>query len=619
MNGNNLPACLERARVHFDAGQLDAAERELSPVLQGLPDSVDALVLAGVIAAQKNNALAARTHLEAAVRLDPQRVDALTWLGMVRKSVHDYAGAIEVVSRAIKADPSDPARFNLLGICQLQTGQAKHAEASFRQAITLEPQASQGYFNLGMALRLQNDGYAALEAFKRALELAPEHPQNYLQVFKQYQQVSQWPEAVQVLEKGLNRHRGNLVLAEALAVAFGRLNQPEKAEPIFRGAAKTDFKMAIAYAKWLQEQGRFEDSIRALNQSIELQPIQGEAYRGLAEARSFVVGGKPLIERILAIIDRPNIDDRDRMHLAYALGKALDNAKDYQNAMHYFDIANSLAHRLYPASQTFDLTSTRVDSEIMGGIYTPELMAEMGQYGSLSEKPIFIVGMIRSGTTLLDQILSSHQDVVSAGEQPFWNAEADSIHRKWRERPDPSDIPHLSEKYLSLLESEAIESPRVSDKMPLNFRHLGLIHSVFPQAKILHIRRSPMDTCLSIYMTFFAGGPNFAYDQANIVAFYESYLRFMEHWRRVLPPTRFLEVDYEELVANPEPEIRSIIAFLELEWDDACLNHSANQSSVATPSRWQARQPIYTSSVEKWRHYEPWLGELKKLIDLSCG
>jgi tetratricopeptide (TPR) repeat protein len=616
---NNLFATLERARVLFDAGQLDAAENELFPVLQGLPQSVEAHVLAGVIAAQKNNPIAATKHLSAALRLDPERVDALTWLGMVRKSQNDYAGAVKVISRAVAIDRNDGARLNLLGICHLQLGQARQAEAAFQDAINLEPQASQGYFNLGMAFRLQNDGHAALEAFKRALDLAPDHPQNYLQVFKQYQQLSRWSEAVQILQDGLKIHRGNLVLSEALAVAYGHLNQPEKAEPIFRGAAKTDFKMAIAYAKWLQEQGRFEDSVRALNQSIELQPIQGEAYRGLAEARTFSVGGKPLIEKVLGIIDRPGLNERDRMHLAYALGKAFDNAKDYQSAMHYFDIANALAYRIYPASQTFDSASMHVDSEVMSRIYTPELMTKMGEYGSSSQKPIFIIGMIRSGTTLLDQIVSSHRDVASVGEQPFWNAEADPIHRKWRERPDKVDIANICSKYLSILEKEGGESQRITDKMPLNFRHLGLIHSVFPQAKILHIRRSPMDTCLSIYMTFFAGGPNFAYNQENIVAFYESYLRFMEIWRRVLPPDQFLEVDYEELVSNPEPLIRSIIAFLGLPWDDACLNHSANQSSVATPSRWQARQPIYTSSVEKWRHYEPWLGELIRLKNLNFG
>ena len=201
----------------------------------------------------------------------------------------------------------------------------------------------------------------------------------------------------------------------------------------------------------------------------------------------------------------------------------------------------------------------------------------------------------------------------SAGEQPFWNAEADPIHRRWRENPDSSDIDKISSKYLSILEQEATGAQRITDKMPLNYRHLGLIHCVFPQAKILHIRRSPLDTCLSIYMTFFAGGPNFAYNQANIVTYYESYLRFMEHWRKVLPRDRFLEVDYEELVSNPEPLIREIIDFLGLPWDEACLNHASNQSAVATPSRWQARQPIYTTSVEKWRHYEPWLGELEKL------
>ena len=604
---------LEKARELFESGQVDAAQRKLSLVLNEQPDSPDARVLAGVMAAQKNNLAMARVHLEAALQIDSQRLDALTWLGMVRKLAQDYEGAIDLLERAVALDRKDPATLNLLGICYLQLGQAKQAEKCFLAAIAVDSRASQGFFNLGMALRLQNDVYRALEAFQKALELAPEHPQNYLQVFKQYQQVSKWPEAVQTLETGLHRHPGNLILAEALAVAYGHLNQPAKAEPIFRSAAKVDYKMAIAYAKWLQEQGRFEDSVRALTQSIELQPFQGEAYRGLAEARSFTISGKPLVDKALAIFNRPGIDDRDRMHLAYALGKSCDRAKDYQNAMRYFDIANALAHRLYPASQTFDATSTRVDSEIMSGIYTEELIAEMAKLGSTSPKPIFIVGMIRSGTTLLDQIISSHPEVCSAGEQPFWNAEADPIHRRWRENPDSSDIDKISSKYLSILEQEATGAQRITDKMPLNYRHLGLIHCVFPQAKILHIRRSPLDTCLSIYMTFFAGGPNFAYNQANIVTYYESYLRFMEHWRKVLPRDRFLEVDYEELVSNPEPLIREIIDFLGLPWDEACLNHASNQSAVATPSRWQARQPIYTTSVEKWRHYEPWLGELEKL------
>jgi hypothetical protein len=169
---------------------------------------------------------------------------------------------------------------------------------------------------------------------------------------------------------------------------------------------------------------------------------------------------------------------------------------------------------------------------------------------------------------------------------------------------------------LAILNGFAGPSERITDKQPLNYELLGLINIVFPKAKIIHIRRNPLDTCLSIYSTHFGGGPNFAYKQENIVFHYREYLRLMEHWRRVLPAEVFFEIDYEELVADKEGVTRQIIDFCGLPWDDACLRHNEKKSMVTTPSRWQARQPVYATSVEKWRHYEPWLGGLLELKDV---
>jgi len=174
-------------------------------------------------------------------------------------------------------------------------------------------------------------------------------------------------------------------------------------------------------------------------------------------------------------------------------------------------------------------------------------------------------------------------------------------------RPGESEILSLGAEYLKSIPL-ARRAAIFTDKMPLNYRHLGLIHTVFPNSKILHIRRDPIDTCLSIYMTFFAGGPNFAYNRQNIVAFYRSYLRHMEHWRESLPHDRFFELDYESMVNDPAQVIRQVIEYLGLPWNDACLRHEQNTGAVYTPSRWQARQPVYSSSIGRWRQYEPWLG-----------
>jgi hypothetical protein len=247
--------------------------------------------------------------------------------------------------------------------------------------------------------------------------------------------------------------------------------------------------------------------------------------------------------------------------------------------------------------------------------YNEDRLASLRPFGSSSQRPIFIVGMIRSGTTLLDQIVSSHPSVRSAGELVYWQIEAERIAAKWQNGVEPTDLAELAANYELLLEATAGPSDRVTDKMPLNYDHLGLIHATFPRAKIIHIRRNPIDTCLSIYATHFGSGPNFAYRKDNIVAFYRRYLRIMDNWRAILPSDSFLEVDYESLVAEREAETRRLIDFCKLTWDDSCLHHERNDSAINTPSRWQARQPIYRTSIERWRAFEPWLGEFLSLRD----
>ena len=305
------------------------------------------------------------------------------------------------------------------------------------------------------------------------------------------------------------------------------------------------------------------------------------------------------------------------MYLCYALGKAYDHAAEYRRAMQFFDEGNALAYQIYNAARGFDIEITTKYPEKVASIYSRNRAVEVRSAGSDSAKPLFIVGMIRSGTTLLDQILTSHPSVEAAGELDFWKLKADQYNRIWfKNGIDAEALPQIEEQYLRVLDRISKNASRVTDKMPINFESVGMIHTVFPEARILHIRRNPLDTCLSIHMTFYGGGPNFAYKKENIIAYFRAYMRFMELWREIIPSSRLLEIDYEDLVAKPEPLIRQIIEFCGLPWDSACLDHQGNRNTVATPSTWQARQPIYKTSVERWRRYEPWLGDLAELKGL---
>jgi hypothetical protein len=221
--------------------------------------------------------------------------------------------------------------------------------------------------------------------------------------------------------------------------------------------------------------------------------------------------------------------------------------------------------------------------------------------------------MIRSGTTLAEQIISSHPAVGAAGEVRY-------LPDHWRETIDPTTGPNLAkmrevaEGYLRRLRHGAPNKAHVTDKMPSNITFLGLAHILFPNARIIHCRRNVLDNCLSAFVTPLGGPLEFMHSAENIAFSYRQYGRLMDHWHRVLPADRLTTLDYEELVSSREPTVRRIIEFLGLQWDNACLAHETREGSIKTPSQWQARQPIFTTSVERWRHYEPWIAELERCL-----
>jgi hypothetical protein len=317
-----------------------------------------------------------------------------------------------------------------------------------------------------------------------------------------------------------------------------------------------------------------------------------------------------------AALATPGLEAAQRLRLHLAVGKAADDLGDYALAMQHFDAADAVRRGF----GSFDPAAFSAEVDRLIARCTPELIARAPELGGPDATPVLIIGMPRSGTTLVEQIVSMHPEVGAGGELNFWNERGAAWHRTGAAG---NETPFLATEflakaaadYLRVLRTMAPKAARVTDKMPFNFLWAGLTHLAFPRAVIIHCCRAAVDTALSIHQTHFNPSLAFPTGGAELVAYFRCYQRVTDHWRRVLPPDRFLEVDYEELTREPEPIIRRIIAACGLGWHDACLRPESNPRAVKTPSKWQTRQPIYRTSVARWRRYEPWLGPLRALVD----
>ncbi len=403
------------------------------------------------------------------------------------------------------------------------------------------------------------------------------------------------------------------------AEALLQQGRAAEAEDCIRQAIAADPGSDLAYqvlGVLLQRRGRFDEAIESLKRAIELQPKRVSAYVSLALGKKIGRTDAVLVQGMQALVD---VDDgslapSSRCSVHYALGKAFDDLGEYQSAMRHFDQANEIAaEQMRHAGRSFDRRNHKagVDQIISG--FTADFFARHAGDGSDSDVPILIVGMPRSGTTLVEQIVSSHREIGAAGELSFWIDRHGLISPALAGTLAPEQIRRHAADYAALLRSAAPAARRVTDKMPGNFLVLGLIHLAFPNARIIHCCRDPIDTCLSIYCTPFGNPINFVHDRGNIVFYYEQYARLMAHWRRVIPADRLLDVEYEALVADPGQVTRKMIEFCGLGWDEACLHHERNEHIIMTPSLWQARQPVYRDAVARWRRYENWLGEFGRL------
>jgi tetratricopeptide (TPR) repeat protein len=493
--------------------------------------------------------------------------------GSCKLAAGDADGASEQFEKALKVAPDDANLLTRLACARELQGQDEEAAKLYRKVIAQSPNAGIAYVNLGYMMLIRGNLNGATQCL------------------------------AQVLESSSPSIEPHLVLPKFNVEALPSQTTPAIDRHISASCTLIGRK--------LQEVGRFEEAHACFTHAVALNELSGHAYGSMAVVRKLTQQDAPLIAKMQELVGVPEVESGSHARLFFALGKAMDDLGEYERAITYFDEANRLQKE--EMGSLVDHSVFKADLNRIIATYTKERVQTPDSYGSKSDLPLLIVGMMRSGTTLAEQIVSSHPDVAGGEEQLFWSDNGYRQISSGSRPPNPTEAARLARAYLTLLRGIDPDARRVTDKMPQNFMAIGLIHRVLPNARIVCLRRNPIDTCLSIYMTDFRHPIPFVNSRDDLVFFYRQFERMMDHWRQVIPANRLMEVNYEDLLSDREATTRRLVDFCGLEWDNACLHPEENQRTVKTASVWQVRQGVYTTSMERWRRYEPWLGSLNQL------
>ena len=585
-DANNPEACHFQGLLYHQTGRTQLALPLIERSLTLRPQNKQFLTNAGLIYQAVGDWKKAEAAYRVLTRLVPQDDTFWQHLGQMLMEQGNTEEAEQVYRKATGLAESNPEYWKSLGIALLKLcrpGDVEEAVRCFRKVIAADPGDAEGHNNLGIALGLLNRRDEALAAARTATKLDPRSWQPWLNLAQIYLTNDEVENALEVYQHGIEL-----------------------------ATDKDMFNVTLGHT--LNLLGKFDTAITFFRRAYEKNPKDLGLLSQFITHQKFTSTDDPLLMKARAAVDASTDEGEEIISLCFALGKIMDKLAQYDAAFAYYHRAN----RLRTQSMQFDRESHRqfIDSLIQQ--YDAAAFEKLRALGNPSETPIYIVGMPRSGTTLTEQIIASHPAVAGGGERGFWGII--EKERAGKGRLDKDAIGSIAQACLADLagvKAAGKQTSRVTDKMPHNFLRVGLIHAVFPNARIIHVRRHPVDNCLSIYFQNFKGDHPYAYDLENLAYYRQEYERLMQHWREVMPADRYFEFNYEDLVADQEGMSRKLIDFCGLKWDDTCLNYHENERAIKTASIWQVRQKIYTTSVERWRHYAPHISPLMALIETS--
>ena len=522
--------------------------------------------------------------------------------------------ALWPLREAARCVPGDAGILHDLGVALLECGQMGEAIRILQGAIAADPAFADSHLRLGVAFEMADAPEEALAAYRRARALQPALADASYREGHLLESLGRTTPAAAAFRRAAAAAPGTTLGLIAAARALLANNRDGEAEKKLRQALVREPDNAVALellGNTLAEAGRFAEARECLGRAIDRAPWLAGSYYDMVRCRRIGPEDGELMQRMHAALALPGLHPVQRSRIELALGKAASDLGKHEEAMRHFDAAEILRNGV----NRFDLSAFEARVARLIARFGTGLSAVASAGGHGDPVPIFIVGLPRSGTTLLEQILSAHPRVAAAGELPFWNERGLAWEQAGGDEPDATLRATLARDYLRSLRSIAPRAAYVTDKMPFNFQWAGLIHAALPHAMIIHCRRNLLDTALSIHQTHFNVHMAFPTGGEALVGYVRAYQRLVSHWQRLLPPERFIEIDYEALVETPEPVIRQLLAACGLAWEEACLHPDRNRRVVKTPSKWQARQPIYKGAVGRWRCYEPWLGSLRVLLE----
>ncbi len=593
-----------------------------------------------------------------ALALDSQLPAAWTNLGIVLQEIGKLDESLDCLNRALARNPQSPENHNNLANTLKRMGRLTEARAQYEAALKLRPNYAEAHNNLAFLLNSLGEIDQAEVEIRRAIEInphyidayinaaaiamakkmpdealrwldnlssfAPDHPGGLVARARALLECDREKEALEAASRALAASPENGEAAATVAEALARLGRCDEALAAFDKAATLPSPQPanaiIGKAALLGELGRKEEAEATFAKAAEVAPHSARALFNVSSIRKYK-RGDPEIEQMEKLLANGEVEERDdKMMLHFALGKVWMDVGDGPRA--FAHLAEGC--RIKRATYAYDGAATARWMESVAETFTPDMMKRFEGAGDPSDVPLFIVGMPRSGTTLVEQILAAHPAVHGAGElktmqQIADHAVAGAAFPEWLNRVKPEDMAKLGRTYLDQVRPKAPEATRITDKMPANFFYAGLIRLMLPNARIVHCRRDPVDTCLSCYSKLFAGEQRFSYDLKELGEFYRAYEKLTAYWRMILPPDRFMEVQYEEVVENLEKEARRLVAFAGLEWDRACLEYYKNKRQIRTASFEQVRQPIYRTSVGRWKKFAKELRPLLEVLGVEAS
>jgi tetratricopeptide (TPR) repeat protein len=653
---NDFDALHLLAGLKHQQGQNGEALKLISAALKRKPNEAVALSNCGVILNELNRFKEALASYNKVLAINPNYAEALNNRGNALQGLKRFNEALTNYGKAVALKPNYAEAFNNQGNALQELKRSDEALLSYDRAIVLKPDYAEAFNNRGNVLTELNRFEEALASYNKVLAINPNYAEalnnrgNALQGLKRFDEallsygkaIALKPSYAEAFNNRGNVLQGLVRFDEALlsydeAIALKRdyaeafKNRGNVLRELSRfDEALVNYDQAIAlkpdYAEAfnnraieLMERGRLAEARMSAERAIQLAPRTAKHYRTLGDASRFVAGDPRVTAMEDLAQDATSLSIDDRIELHFALAKAYEDLSQVEKSFGQLLAANALKRDQIAYDEAEALgTLARLQK-----VFTPHLIRSRQSVGAPSRVPVFIIGMPRSGSTLVEQILASHPQVFGGGELIYFNkalANLGTTKNSSQSSPElvlsvrDGEFRQLGESYLAEIKGLAPDAARIVDKTLSNYVYAGLIHLALPNAAIIHTLRDPVDTCISCFSKLFTKEQNYTYNLAELGRYYRHYQAAMAHWHRVLPPGRILDVPYEDVVVDLEGQARRIIAHCGLDWDNRCLSFYKTDRPVRTASATQVRQPIYSSAVGRWRVYEKFLNPL--LVEL---